>query len=98
MKIRKIEVSATVKDLSISYTLIRQFDTKQNQYLIWVYNHLSETGKYFVVTKNQFFKKLKQLKNENVISYCIICTENGYCLIYSETGAVFYSNYKMPKF
>lgn len=90
MKIERIEINGSTKNFS--YTLVRWYTGKTPQYRAWIYNHVSKTGKWFRITKNQFFRKLIQLALENALVYYTICTESGFGMVF-KNGSTYYKKY-----
>lgn len=90
MKIERIEINGSTKNSS--YTLVRWYAGKTPQYRVWIYNHVSKTGRWFKITRNQFFRKLTQLAIENALVYYTICTKNGFGMVY-KSGNTYYSKY-----
>ena len=90
MRIEKIEVNGSTNN--ISYTLVRWYTGKTPQYRVWIYNHLSKSGRWFKITRNQFFRKMTQLALENALLYYTICTEKGFCMVY-KSGHVTFDKY-----
>ena len=96
MKIERIEVNAHAK--TMSYTLVRWYTGKKPQYRIWIYSHVSHTGSWFKITRNQFFRKMLQLQMENALTYYTICTEKGFGMVYPISGVIHYEKYDFKKF